>query len=371
MKKNCNGDRHPFYSDIQHGFKEEHRVKKKIFLACAVLALQLCAVAVYADGYTEYDGIVKDYVNKYGSGINYTMFDLDQDGINELIISCGSNNADWKNDVYSIRDGQSLYVGEFPFSALYYENIGDSGLISVYGHQGYQVVNLVKLGPSGIEVSTISEGDAGSDYYSNDVPLPQKPIRLYGKPYIVEGTDQRYVTADDLAGLDVNGVMLAKNEIYARHGRMFAMDFIRHYFERQSWYEGTIPGDAFSDAVFNSYEVANIDFIANYESQFSSVSTENYSEQESGGINPQWYKNYSHFDGEDGSYVDIYALDGSFDVIEHYANGYSESYHFNENEYVIQDNGSIGYIFGKNIIRFYPDGGYLGHYSRGEENFYY
>ena len=50
---------------------------------------------------------------------------------------------------------------------------------------------------------------------------------------------------------------LLKNEIYAKHGRMFRSEELTNYFEEQVWYLGTVSPDSFSDSVFNSYESAN------------------------------------------------------------------------------------------------------------------
>ena len=50
----------------------------------------------------------------------------------------------------------------------------------------------------------------------------------------------------------------AKNEIYARRGRLFQSSELAEYFRNKSWYYGRIqPGD-FSDDVFNKYELENI-----------------------------------------------------------------------------------------------------------------
>ncbi len=56
-------------------------------------------------------------------------------------------------------------------------------------------------------------------------------------------------------------LFLLKNEYYARHGMIFKNPALKLYFESLSWYEGTIEGNEFDDAVFNEVERANIDYI--------------------------------------------------------------------------------------------------------------
>ena len=67
-------------------------------------------------------------------------------------------------------------------------------------------------------------------------------------------------------GLTADECRLALNEIYARHGRKFNDPDYRAYFNSKSWYNGTIDPDDFDDtALFNKYELANRDYIIDYE----------------------------------------------------------------------------------------------------------
>ena len=62
-------------------------------------------------------------------------------------------------------------------------------------------------------------------------------------------------------------VVLARNEIFARHGRIFKSPEIAAYFNGKSWYHGSVAPEDFSYSVFNRYESANIDFIVKYEAE--------------------------------------------------------------------------------------------------------
>ena len=61
--------------------------------------------------------------------------------------------------------------------------------------------------------------------------------------------------------------MIARNELFARHGRKFTDENLKSYFESKSWYEGTIEPEDFDDSVFNEYEIANRDLIVEYEKE--------------------------------------------------------------------------------------------------------
>lgn len=82
---------------------------------------------------------------------------------------------------------------------------------------------------------------------------------------ILPESGSRYLTQEDLAGLDKETLRLARNEIYARHGRKFETEDLNEYFSRQPWYLGYLSAEEFDDAVLNEYEKANIDLIKEVE----------------------------------------------------------------------------------------------------------
>ena len=83
--------------------------------------------------------------------------------------------------------------------------------------------------------------------------------------YIIPYSDSRMLSDSDLQGISRSDLTLARNEIYARHGRMFKDDDIRAYFESQAWYAGIVPADQFSESVLSKTEKTNISTIKAYE----------------------------------------------------------------------------------------------------------
>ena len=75
---------------------------------------------------------------------------------------------------------------------------------------------------------------------------------------IVPDADSRYYTADDISDMPLQVVNYAKNEIYARHGRIFNSTELAGYFGQQPWYLGSLREADFTDKVFNEYERENI-----------------------------------------------------------------------------------------------------------------
>ena len=74
-------------------------------------------------------------------------------------------------------------------------------------------------------------------------------------------TADRYFTAEDFADCSEDILKLAKNEIYARHGRMFLDREIYEYFLTRMWYEPTYAPEEFDESCLNEYEKANIELL--------------------------------------------------------------------------------------------------------------
>lgn len=87
--------------------------------------------------------------------------------------------------------------------------------------------------------------------------------------YVIPDSDSRYITEDDLRRLSADEILLARNEIYARHGRIFNNVPLNNYFMSKSWYEPTVSGSDFTEeyaaGVFNDYEIKNIAAMLQYE----------------------------------------------------------------------------------------------------------
>ena len=71
----------------------------------------------------------------------------------------------------------------------------------------------------------------------------------------------RYVSADELEGYSASELAVIRNEIFARHGRIFTKQEYKDYFSQKTWYEPTYDPsyfDANLDSFLNDYEWANL-----------------------------------------------------------------------------------------------------------------
>ena len=81
---------------------------------------------------------------------------------------------------------------------------------------------------------------------------------VQGGEYILENSSDEYLTYADVMNLDKFTLKLARNEIFARHGRKFKTAVLEEYFSSKSWYYGYLSEEQFSDTVFNDMEKKNI-----------------------------------------------------------------------------------------------------------------
>lgn len=107
---------------------------------------------------------------------------------------------------------------------------------------GYSYACIGSYTAAPVTVKTVSH----SDYYFYDSAI-------------------RYLTEAEVSGLSLQQLCYARNEIYARRGYIFQSEELRSYFGGKSWYYPTISSDYFSDSVFNSFELANIQLLKNHE----------------------------------------------------------------------------------------------------------
>lgn len=85
--------------------------------------------------------------------------------------------------------------------------------------------------------------------------------------YILPSSDSRYIDKDELENFTPDECRLARNELYARHGRMFTDESLQSFFDSKDWYSGYISPDDWDENSLNEYEFYNRDLIVEYEKE--------------------------------------------------------------------------------------------------------
>lgn len=103
----------------------------------------------------------------------------------------------------------------------------------------------------------------GTEHGTQEVTLPNQD-------YILPESNSRYYSETEIGSLSEHDLFIARNEIYARHGRMFDNEELKNYFATKSWYVPQYAAkefDAFGDSRFNEYEIFNRNEIVKREKQ--------------------------------------------------------------------------------------------------------
>lgn len=95
----------------------------------------------------------------------------------------------------------------------------------------------------------------------------EKSSNRYEKADHLSYTTVTKYTLEDLSILDSYGLKITRNEIFARHGRMFNDQELQGYFKRQQWYVPQIAANDFDTSCLNEVEKYNVNLISVYEEQ--------------------------------------------------------------------------------------------------------
>ena len=101
------------------------------------------------------------------------------------------------------------------------------------------------------EEAAAEETEASAEPSEEPAPEPD---------YLLPDSATRARTEADLSGLSWRELCLARNEIFARHGRIFKTPEIAEYFAGKSWYKGE-----YNEVTLSSLETNNVNFIIAYE----------------------------------------------------------------------------------------------------------
>ena len=146
-----------------------------------------------------------------------------------------------------------------------------------FGEDGFMLQNTVT--PDGYYVGEDGEmisdpaGQAGSSEsypytFGTGTALPAAATGQIAGEFVFPNSSNLPLSASDMNGKTEWECRVARNEIYARHGRKFKDASLQAHFDSCSWYKGTISPDAFrDDTVLSRLEKDNIKVIEAYEKQ--------------------------------------------------------------------------------------------------------
>lgn len=224
-----------------------------------LLGLIFCLLPVSVYGYSTESYLLPDG--------NFRYYEESEIADMSLQIVCYA-----KNEIYA-RHGRTFVSKEL--QRYFDQQFWYDGFVSP---QDFSDSTLNKYETANIQLLSNREEALHSGGYSLDTdsysyaPVYDYIAKLYGQInsfYFFPDSDVCYLTSEDTQHLTLQEICYAKNEIYARRGRMFDSQELQDYFNTQSWYSGTIAPGSFKDSVFNSYEATNIQYLTKLENSLS------------------------------------------------------------------------------------------------------
>jgi hypothetical protein len=94
----------------------------------------------------------------------------------------------------------------------------------------------------------------------SDAQKKQRNVALL--PGDMQFFEDRTISDAMLRGLSLHELRLLRNEIYARHGRIFRAEWLQQYFYQQPWYA---PDENFKDEELSGNDKVNVETIVKYE----------------------------------------------------------------------------------------------------------
>lgn len=108
-----------------------------------------------------------------------------------------------------------------------------------------------------------------SDTVVQNAVIDTQNLHKDADQYIIPVSMTQTISADSLINMSDNDLWLARNEIYARHGRGFTNEYLQSYFNACSWYEKTAETDAFDESVLSQTEKDNLKVIQEAEKTYA------------------------------------------------------------------------------------------------------
>ena len=148
--------------------------------------------------------------------------------------------------------------------AIHGKRFADTPWLQQYFDERYWYHGAEKYDPR-----SLSEIERKNLQLIDTIRKQQRRVAL--APGDMELFENKLITEAMLRGLSLHELRLLRNEIYARHGRVFKTLWIQQYFGEQVWYD---PKDDFKDEDISGTDKTNIETIVAYENKLhNSIST--------------------------------------------------------------------------------------------------
>ncbi len=137
--------------------------------------------------------------------------------------------------------------------------------VSVVGNTGTGWIQVNYNGQTGyVGEHYLSWSQNSSSSGSNSSSSSSSGSGAWDDSFMMYDIDSRYISADELSGWSSSDLAILRNEIFARHGRIFSTPSWAEYFSQKTWYVPTYDPSYFDSnmrSFLNDCEWANLQVI--------------------------------------------------------------------------------------------------------------
>lgn len=157
-----------------------------------------------------YNQQINEYYENYGSSTTVTKYDINGDGVDELILSHGDIDSDWNNDIYDFSSGNASPVGTIHNEVTFYEPKDCNGIYSLWYVPGYQELSQITIDDEGrLNVKIIDKKELSGnspEYQGNKIETYRLGDYLGEK----DGSSEDY-DSDTIEYYDMNRIVDTNN----------------------------------------------------------------------------------------------------------------------------------------------------------------
>ena len=157
-----------------------------------------------------YNQQINEYYENYGSSTTVTKYDINGDGVDELILSHGDVDSDWNNDIYDFSSGNASPVGTIHNEVTFYEPKDGNGIYSLWYVPGYQELSQITIDDEGrLNVKIIDKKELSGnspEYQGNKIETYRLGDYLGEK----DGSSEDY-DSDTIEYYDMNRIVDTNN----------------------------------------------------------------------------------------------------------------------------------------------------------------
>lgn len=172
---------------------------------------------------------------------------------NSSSVSTSSGDVMYATDYVYVRTDDSVDSGTLGTLAT-----GET--VSVVGNTGTGWIQVVYNGQTGY----VGENYLSWDQYSSSSNSSGGNSYAWDSSYMMYDINSRYISKKELKGWSSWDLAALRNEIFARHGRIFTTQSWADYFSQKTWYVPTYDPSWFDSnmgSFLNDYEWANLQVI--------------------------------------------------------------------------------------------------------------